>query len=126
MLEGPSPEAVEAAPGAQIGLLNKIIRFVHRAKHPVTMQFDLAAERFGKPFKRLVCMLRSLLVMGWLWRFHCDSLYLRPFQGPYHWVTASSPFPETMNTSPSERSEFRSNSMTAVATLHAVGGEAMP
>jgi hypothetical protein len=56
-------EAVEAAPGAQIGLLHQVLGFVQGAKHAVTMQFEFAAERFGEPFKRLVCTLRGLLLM---------------------------------------------------------------
>jgi hypothetical protein len=55
--ERSSREAVEAVPGTQIGLLHEIIRFVQGAKHAVAMQFDFPAERFGEPFKRLVCVL---------------------------------------------------------------------
>jgi hypothetical protein len=52
--------------------LHEIIRFVQGAQHAVTMQFDFPAERLGEPFKRLVRMRRSLLLMRWFRCFHCD------------------------------------------------------
>jgi len=59
-----SLESVEAAPGAQISFLHEVLGIVQGAKHAITMQFDLAAERFGKPFKHLSCGLRRLLLSG--------------------------------------------------------------
>ena len=47
-------EAVEVAPGAQIGLLHGVLGFVQGAKHAVAMQFEFAAELFGEPFKHQV------------------------------------------------------------------------
>lgn len=57
-----SLERVEAAPGAQIGFLHEVLGVVQGAKHAITMQFDLAAERLGEPFKPLLCGLRPLLL----------------------------------------------------------------
>jgi hypothetical protein len=34
------------------------------------MQFDLAAERFGKPFKRLACTLQAFVPIWWSRRYH--------------------------------------------------------
>jgi hypothetical protein len=47
-------EARKAAPGTQIGLLHKVVGFVKRTQHPVTVQFDFPAERFGQPLEGLV------------------------------------------------------------------------
>jgi hypothetical protein len=49
-----SIEALEAAPGAQIGLLNSVLRFVQRAKHAVAMHPEFATERLRELFKRTV------------------------------------------------------------------------
>ena len=105
-------EAVETAPGALKGFLDKILGFVHGAKHAVTMQFDFAAERFGELVKRVVCTLRGLLLVGWF-GCHCNT------------GTTSRPFPVTMNTFPLKRSGFVDKSMTAFATPDEVGGESM-
>src|SRR5580700_10085941 len=56
-------EAVEAPPRAQIGLLNGVLGFVQGAKHAVTMQVELAAERFGEQFRRLARSLQGWLLM---------------------------------------------------------------
>jgi len=65
-----SVETRKAAPCAQIGFLHQIFGFVQRAKHPIAMQPDLAAEWFGEPFELPVRVVRFGLDMGALDR-HC-------------------------------------------------------
>ena len=58
----PSFEGLEAAPGAQIGFLHRVLGFVHGAKHAVTMHFYFSAEWFGQSFKCPCRPLRRLIV----------------------------------------------------------------
>ena len=44
-------ERLEATPGAQIGFLHRVLGFVQRAKHAVTVHFYFPAEGFGQLLK---------------------------------------------------------------------------
>ncbi len=46
-------EAVEAAPGAQVGFLHEVLGFMQGAQHAITVHLDFPPQRLSQPFKRL-------------------------------------------------------------------------
>src|SRR5438309_10852754 len=109
-------EAVEAAPGAQVGFLHEVLGFMHGAQHAITMHLGFPAATaqpaVQTPGLNALRLPSDASVSALPWPSSCQG-------------TASRPFAETTNTLPFDRSGCVTTSRAPAATSAEVGGESM-